>query len=133
MPAEILMRSSGRPRAALTAAGMEAWLMKHGRLIWDVTLPKLTVTLNSLACSTISLLASRLHLQHTRGRRFGYRWHPNRWSYLTHSFRTRVTCNAWADVCLLATATMDHLEQHKMLSLTVEHGSAARSVQQAVC
>ena len=61
MPVDMRMRSSGRPRAARTSAGMEAWLMKQGRLIWDVTLPKETVTLNRVAASTTALLASRLH------------------------------------------------------------------------
>lgn len=42
IPAEMRTRSSGKPRAARTSAGMEAWLMKHGRLISDVTFPKLT-------------------------------------------------------------------------------------------
>ena len=32
-PVEILTRSSGSPLAALTSAGIEAWLMKQGRLI----------------------------------------------------------------------------------------------------
>lgn len=43
--------------------------MKQGRLICETTLPKLTVTLNSLACSTISLLASKLQGEfHAMGR-----------------------------------------------------------------
>lgn len=65
MPTEILTRLSGRPRAALTSAGIDAWLVKHGSNMSEVTFPKLTVILKSFACSTISLLASRLHIWHS--------------------------------------------------------------------
>ena len=51
MPAEMRTRSSGRPRARRTSAGMEAWLMKHGSETSDEVEPKETVTLKSLRCS----------------------------------------------------------------------------------
>ena len=44
---EMRTRSSGRPRAARTSEGIEAWLMKHGMEMSDTTFPKLTVILNS--------------------------------------------------------------------------------------
>lgn len=47
-------RSSGRPRAALTSAGIEAWLMKHGMEMRERTLPKDTVILKSLAFSQMA-------------------------------------------------------------------------------
>lgn len=37
-PPEMRTRSLGRPRAARTSAGMEAWLMKHGMLHGEVWL-----------------------------------------------------------------------------------------------
>jgi hypothetical protein len=49
------IRSSVSPRASRTSEGMLAWDMKHGRLINDFTLPKLTVMLKSLVDSAICL------------------------------------------------------------------------------
>ena len=39
IPTEMRTRSSVRPRASRTSAGMLAWDMKHGMLIRDFTLP----------------------------------------------------------------------------------------------
>ena len=66
MPVEIRTKSSGNPRAARTSAGIEACDMKQGRLINDEVFPKLTVILNSLACSTIMRLNSTLPVENER-------------------------------------------------------------------
>jgi len=55
MPQLMRTKSSGKPLAALTAAGILAWLMKHGKEIKLVTPPKLTVILNNFVSSTIIL------------------------------------------------------------------------------
>ena len=56
MPALIRTRSSGRPRSALTSAGMDACDMKHGREMSEAVLPNDTVILNSSVFSTTILL-----------------------------------------------------------------------------
>ena len=61
MPMERRTRSSGSPLAALTSAGMDAWLMKQGSETRLCTLPKLTVILNSSVASASVRLASTLH------------------------------------------------------------------------
>ena len=45
MPQLMRTRSSGKPRAARTSAGILAWDMKHGREIKDVVPPNETVIL----------------------------------------------------------------------------------------
>ena len=55
MPQLMRTKSSGKPRAALTSAGILACDMKHGKEIKLVTPPKETVILNSFVSSTIVL------------------------------------------------------------------------------
>lgn len=55
IPAEILMRSSTKPRSFLTSGGIVACDMKQGILIEDTTLPKLTVTVNNSVSLHITL------------------------------------------------------------------------------
>ena len=56
MPALIRTRSSGRPRAARTSAGIDACDMKHGSEMSDEVLPNDTVILNNSVFSTTILL-----------------------------------------------------------------------------